>query len=67
MLFTINNLTLFMKVNGKDVKNPEKLQQAIEESDDFIVFKIQPTTSLDFDQGAGSTVKMQKSSQDSQV
>ncbi len=56
-----------LQVNGKDVKNPEKLQQAIEESEDFIVFKIQPTTSLELDQGPGSGSKLQKSSQDSQV
>ncbi len=29
------------QANGRDVKDPEKLQKAIEESGDFIVFKIQ--------------------------
>ena len=34
---------VILQANGHDVKDPEKLQKAIEESGDFIVFKIQPS------------------------
>jgi S1-C subfamily serine protease len=33
---------IILQANGKDVKNPEELQKAIEESGEFIVFKIRP-------------------------
>ena len=33
---------VIQQANGKDVKNPEELQKAIEESGEFIVFKIRP-------------------------
>lgn len=33
---------IILQANGKDVKNPEELQKAIEESGEFIVFKIMP-------------------------
>eukprot|EP00094_Tigriopus_californicus_P003859 TCALIF_03714-PA protein Name:"Similar to Mpp6 MAGUK p55 subfamily member 6 (Mus musculus)" AED:0.12 eAED:0.12 QI:0/0.57/0.5/0.87/1/1/8/165/409 len=33
---------IILQANGKDVKNPEELQKAIEDSGEFIVFKIMP-------------------------
>ncbi len=33
---------IILQANGKDVKTPEELQKAIEESGEFIVFKIRP-------------------------
>lgn len=35
---------IILQANGKDVKNPEELQKVIEESGEFIVFKIRPNT-----------------------
>ena len=37
---------LILEANGNRVKNPEQLQEVIEESTEFITLKIQPTLSL---------------------
>jgi hypothetical protein len=34
---------IILEANGREVKDPEKLQKAIEDSGEFIVFKIQPS------------------------
>ena len=52
---------VILQCNGKDVKNPEDLQKAIEDAtNDFIVFKIRPTLGDSPDLEAQSTVKPQK-------
>eukprot|EP00095_Tigriopus_kingsejongensis_P003278 maker-scaffold675_size187964-snap-gene-0.31 protein:Tk03278 transcript:maker-scaffold675_size187964-snap-gene-0.31-mRNA-1 annotation:"maguk p55 subfamily member 6" len=38
----LNTGDIILQANGKDVKNPEDLQKAIEDSGEFIVFKIMP-------------------------
>ena len=35
---------VILQANGKGVKDPEQLQTVIEESGEFVVFKIQPST-----------------------
>ena len=49
------------------MKDPEKLQQAIEESGEFIVFKIQPSSNLDSNGAMLSGPKAIKPSTDSKV
>lgn len=34
---------VILQANGKNIKDPEQLQTAIEESGEFVVFKIQPS------------------------
>ena len=34
---------VILQANGKSIKDPEQLQTAIEESGEFVVFKIQPS------------------------
>lgn len=47
-----------LQANGKDVKNPEELQRAIEDStSEFIVFKIRPAPDESPTDEAASTVK----------
>ena len=55
------------QANGRDVKDPEKLQQAIEESGEFIVFKIQPSSNLDSNGAMLSGPKAIKPTTDSKV
>lgn len=54
---------VILQCNGKDVKNPEELQKAIETSaSEFIVFKIRPTVDDEEDiEPSVSTVKPAKS------
>ena len=43
---------VILQANGKPVRNPEQLQEVIEDSDPdedpFIVFKIQPSAEIDY-------------------
>ena len=52
-----------LQCNGKDVKNPEELQKAIESApaSEFIVFKIRPAVPDTADDEVASTVKPEKS------
>ncbi len=34
---------VILQANGKSIKDPEQLQTAIEDSGEFVVFKIQPS------------------------
>ena len=55
---------IILQANGKDVKNPEELQKAIEDSpSEFIVFKIRPNQDEEEEEeegNAASTVKTAK-------
>ena len=58
---------IILQANGRDVKDPEKLQQAIEDSGEFIVFKIQPSSNLDFNGGNAAGPQALKSVNESKV
>ena len=58
---------IILQANGRDVKDPEKLQQAIEDSGEFIVFKIQPSSNLDSNGGNSDGHHALKSVNESKV
>jgi hypothetical protein len=58
---------IILQANGRDVKDPEKLQQAIEDSGEFIVFKIQPSSNLDSNGGNSDGHNALKSVNESKV
>ena len=57
---------VILQANGRDVKDPEKLQKAIEESGDFIVFKIQPSN-VDLEGGVVDGPQARKATNESNV
>jgi len=58
---------VILQANGRDVKDPEKLQKAIEESGDFIVFKIQPSNADLLNGGISTGPLTSKTSNESKV
>jgi hypothetical protein len=57
---------IILEANGRDVKDPEKLQKAIEDSGEFIVFKIQPSNA-DLNGGLVLGPQTSKASNESKV